>query len=118
MTSPRVEMRCADISNNPYLGGAVTLAAGLEGIRDKIDPGEPHLDNMYLKSEQQLEELGVKLLPRTLDEAVDALEADPLARKVLGDLMLDTYVSFKRGEWEAYHNHVSDWEIRRYLKFY
>jgi len=45
----RVELRAADISNNPYLGGALVLAAGLEGIQEKIDPGSPHTENMYLK---------------------------------------------------------------------
>lgn len=114
----RVELRAADISNNPYLGGALALAAGLEGIREKIDPGAPHTDNMYLKSEAELEQLGVGYLPRNLHEAIEAFAADPLAREVFGELMFETYVDFKRREWEAYHNHVSDWEVRRYLKFY
>jgi glutamine synthetase len=113
-----VELRAADISNNPYLGGALVLAAGLEGIREKIDPGAPHTDNMYLKSAEELASLGVSYLPRTLAEAVDAFEADPLAREVFGDLMANTYVQFKREEWESYMNHVSDWERDRYLKFY
>lgn len=114
----RVELRAADISNNPYLGGALTLAAGLEGIREKIDPGTPHTANMYLKSETELARLGVGYLPRTLEEAIEAFAADPLAREVFGDLMFETYVDFKRREWEQYHNHVSDWEVARYLKFY
>ena len=114
----RVELRAADISNNPYLGGALVLAAGLEGIRNKIDPGAPHTDNMYLKTTEELAGLGVSYLPRTLAEAIDAFEADPLSREVFGDLMADTYVQFKREEWESYMNHVSDWERDRYLKFY
>ena len=79
----RVELRAADISNNPYLGGALVLAAGLEGIQEKIDPGAPHTDNMYLKSEAELAELGVSYLPRTLEEAIEAFAADPLPRQVL-----------------------------------
>ena len=114
----RVELRAADISNNPYLGGALVLAAGLEGIREKIDPGAPHTDNMYLKTPEELASLGVSYLPRTLAEAVDAFEADPLSREVFGSLMADTFVQFKREEWESYMNHVSDWERERYLKFY
>ncbi|MGI9333181.1 MAG: type III glutamate--ammonia ligase [Gammaproteobacteria bacterium] len=114
----RVELRSSDIANNPYLGGAFALAAGLEGIRERIDPGEPHVDNMYLKSEQELKTMGVGYLPRTLLEAIDALQADPLAESVLGKLMLETYVEFKRNEWDSYHNHVSDWEVERYLRFY
>ena len=114
----RVELRAADIANNPYLGGAMVLAAGLEGIREKIDPGAPHTDNMYLKTNAQLAALGVNYLPRSLQEATDAFEADPLGRTVMGDLMFETFVKFKREEWESYHSHVSDWERRQYLKLW
>lgn len=117
-TTPRVELRSADIANNPYLGGALVLAAGLEGIREGLDPGDPHTDNMYLKSEQELEALGVGYLPRNLLEAVDALAADPLGRAVMGDTMFDAYLEFKRAEWNAYHDHVSDWEVQRYARFF
>ena len=94
------------------------LAAGLEGIEQGIDPGDPHLDNMYLKSDAELKALGVKRLPKTLDEAVDAFEADPLSEQVFGKTMRDTWVEFKRDEWLSYLNHVSDWEYNRYLKFF
>ena len=114
----RVELRAADIANNPYLGSALVLAAGLEGIREKIDPGAPHTDNMYLKTQAELDELGISVLPRTLGEAVDAFEADPLSRKVMGDAMFQTFIDYKRNEWNEYLNHVSDWEVKRYLKFY
>ena len=114
----RVELRAADITNNPYLGGALVLAAGLEGIRKKIDPGAPHTENMYLKSPQQLEKLKVSYLPRTLEEALDAFEKDPLTEEVFGSLMKKTYLEFKREEWESYINHVSDWETKKYMKFY
>jgi glutamine synthetase len=117
-TSPRVELRCADISNNPYLGGAMVLAAGLEGIREGLDPGDPHQDNMYLKTSAELEALNVGTLPRTLAEALDAFEADPLGREVMGDAMYEEFVRFKREEWEQYHNHVSDWERTRYANFF
>ena len=114
----RVELRAADISNNPYLGGAMVLAAGLEGIQEKIDPGAPYTENMYLKSEAELEQLGVSYLPRSLEEAVDAFEKDDLGRQVMGDLMAKTYADFKRAEWDEYLTHVSDWEVSRYLKLW
>lgn len=114
----RVECRAADISTNLYLGAALMLAAGLEGIRENLDPGEPHTENMYTYSLEELQNLGIDLLPRTLDEAIDALEADPLSQSVMGPLMFDAYVQYKRQEWQEYHNHVSDWEIKRYLKFF
>jgi len=94
----RVELRPADSACNPYLGAALTLAAGLEGIRERIDPGEPYRENMYRKSPEELEALGVKLLPRTLEEAVDAFEADPLTREVFGASMHKAWIDFKREE--------------------
>ena len=118
MAGGRIECRAADIACNPYLGAALVLAAGLEGIREGLDPGEPHRENMYLYSEEQLKTMGVSWLPRDLDEAIDAFEADPLSRAVFGDLMFKTFVDFKRQEWREYHNHVSDWERKRYLKFF
>ncbi|MEM7195849.1 MAG: type III glutamate--ammonia ligase [Pseudomonadota bacterium] len=114
----RVELRSADSACNPYLGIAMMIAAGLEGIREKTDPGEPHRENLYTKSEAQRKRLGVKWLPRTLDEAVDAFEQDPLSRKVFGDAMYESWIEFKREEWLSYINHVSDWERDRYLKFF
>ncbi len=114
----RVELRAADSANNPYLGAAMVLSAGLEGIREGLDPGDPHTENMYNKIPEELEELGIALLPRTLEEAIDAFETDPFSRAVMGDEMFKAYAAFRREEWEAYHNHVSDWERDRYLNFF
>lgn len=114
----RVECRAADISNNPYLGAALILAAGLEGIREDLDPGEPHTENMYTHSDEELEKMGIQCLPRNLGEAIAAFSADKLSEKVMGSLMYQTYIDFKSQEWNDYHNHVSDWELQRYLKFF
>lgn len=114
----RVECRAADIACNPYLGTAMILAAGLEGIRAGLDPGEPHTENMYECSLDQLQKMGIDFLPRTLGEAIAAFADDPLSEKVMGPLMCKTYTNFKAQEWEEYHTHVSDWEIQRYLKFF
>jgi len=114
----RVELRLVDPMCNPYLGAAMVFAAGLEGIREGLDPGAPHLDNMYVKDEAELERLGVRKLPRTLGEALDAFEADPLSRKVFGERMFGAWRDFKRREWLTYLNHVSDWERERYLHFF
>ena len=114
----RVECRAADISSNLYLGAAMILAAGLAGIREGLDPGEPHTENMYTYSPEELKEKGIWTLPRTLGEAVEAFAADPLSEAVMGPLMYQTFINFKTQEWQEYHNHVSDWEIQRYLKFF
>lgn len=114
----RVECRAADIATNLYLGAAMILAAGLEGIREGLDPGEPHTENMYTYSLEELAEMGIELLPRNLNDAIAAFAADPLSQSVMGPLMYQTYVDFKQQEWDEYHTHISDWEIQRYLKFF
>jgi glutamine synthetase len=114
----RVECRAADISTNPYLGAAMLLAAGLEGIREGLDPGEPHTENMYKSSLDELAKMEIEFLPRNLQEAIAAFSADSLSEKVMGSLMYQTYIDFKSQEWNEYHNHVSDWELQRYLKFF
>ncbi len=112
----RVELRLPDAACNPYLGLAMTIAAGLEGVRDKLDPGEPHNENMYLRTQSQLTDLGVSLLPRSLGQALDAFEADPLGKAVMGEKMAAAWLGYKREEWHAYSVHVTDWEKSRYLK--
>jgi glutamine synthetase len=114
----RVECRAADISTNPYLGAAMILAAGLEGIREGLDPGEPHTENMYEYSPAEIDAQGIQVLPRSLGEAIAAFAKDPLSQKVMGSLMYQTYIDFKSQEWESYQGHVSDWELNRYLKFF
>ena len=96
----------------------MVLRAGLEGIREDLDPGDPHTENMYTKSDAELDAMGIKRLPRNLEEAIEAFEADPLSKEVMGEAMFAAYAAFRREEWEAYHNHVSDWERDRYLKFF
>jgi glutamine synthetase len=118
MGGGRVECRAPDIACNLYLAAAMMLTAGLEGIREALDPGAPHMENMYEYSEADLERLGIQVLPRTLLEAVEAFAADPLSREVFGELMFKTFVDFKRREWADYHNHVSDWELKRYLAMF
>jgi glutamine synthetase len=114
----RVELRAADSACNPYLAAAMVLAAGLEGIEQNLDPGDPHIENMYLKTPEQLAEMGIRMLPATLAEAVDAFAADELTEKTFGPVMHKAWVDYKREEWRQYINYVSDWEKQRYLKFF
>ena len=58
------------------------------------------------------------LLPRTLGDAIDCFEADPLTREVFGGDLHQAYIDFKRAEWEDYHNTVGPWEWDRYLTLY
>jgi glutamine synthetase len=114
MGGGRCESRNADGSLNPYLAATLALAAGLEGVREKIDPGHPNDDNLYEISEEERSARGIEFLPQTLDEAVDAFAADPLVEKVLGKELRDEFVRYKRDEWREYHLSISPWEIERY----
>lgn len=114
----RMELRAADSACNPYLGAALVLAAGLEGIEQGLESGEPNRENMYLKSPEELRRLGVKMLPRTLGDALEAFREDPLAAKVFGEAMSRSWLAHKDREWLSYQNHVGEWERERYLRMY
>ena len=118
MGGGRCESRNADSACNPYLAAALVLAAGLEGVREKLNPGEPHHENLYELSPAELEKIGVQELPRTLGEAVDAFAADPFIEKILGPELRNEFIKYKRAEWEEYHQSVSQWEIDRYARLF
>ena len=118
LTSPRVESRAVDATCNAYLAAAAYLQAGLDGIENEIDPGDPIRLNMYLQDDEQLRELGVDTLPRTLLEAIEAFDADPSMEKTFGPELKRAYVELKSSEWWDYHNEVSPWEVDRYLTFF
>jgi glutamine synthetase len=114
----RVEVRMGDSGMNPYLAQAAVIAAGLDGIDRKLDPGEPHNVNFYALSRREVVERGIEFLPQSLCEAINELEASDLFRETLGAEFIDEFVTLKRTEWEEYHRHVSDWETNRYLAFF
>jgi glutamine synthetase len=110
----RCESRNADGAVNPYLAAALALAAGLEGIREGIDPGVPNEDNLYDLTDAQRQERGIEFLPQTLQEAIQAFAADPMVERTLGKGLRDEFIKYKTEEWETYHLSVSQWEVERY----
>jgi glutamine synthetase len=114
MGGGRCESRIADGAVNPYLAATLALAAGLEGIRDGIDPGDPQEDNLYAISEAQRAARGIEFLPNTLQAAVATFAADPLVEETLGRALRDEFIRYKTEEWEAYHQSISAWEVERY----
>ncbi len=118
MGGGRCESRNADASCNPYLAAALVLAAGLEGIREGLDPGPAQEDNLYELSGNELAQRGIKELPRTLKEAIEAFAADPFVEEVLGKGLRDEFINYKMAEWEEYHLTVSDWEVKRYARLF
>lgn len=118
MGGGRCESRNADSACNPYLAATLALAAGLEGIREKLDPGAPQEDNLYELSPAEFAKRGIQELPRTLDEAVQAFAADPFVTRVLGQGLRDEFIAYKAEEWRQYHQQVSAWEIDRYARMF
>ena len=114
----RIELRLPDGSCNPYLATAAIMAAGIDGIDRKLDPGTPNNHNMYEYSQAQLKELKIDLLPQNLAEALNALEADKLICEAIGPKLSQEFLSLKRMEWIEYSRHVSEWEQSRYLEFF
>ncbi len=114
----RIELRLPDGAMNPYLTTAAVLAAGMDGVARKLDPGKPLNENMYELSAADLKRRGIGLLPQNLLEAVEALEADEVVKGALGPELAAEFIALKRAEWIEYKRHVSDWETRRYLEFF
>ncbi|MGH3006865.1 MAG: type III glutamate--ammonia ligase, partial [Gaiellaceae bacterium] len=115
----RVEDRTIDGACNPYLAAAVVLAAGLDGIENGLDPGDPNSDNLYAVPYDELRGRGLETLPANLLDATEELERDDVLRTALGrgrdEDYIDYYVRVKREEWSRYHEQVTPWEIQEYL---
>lgn len=114
----RAELRCPDPACNPYLALAVTLKAGLDGIRRKLDPGDPVNLNIYHLTEEERKHYGIRSLPANLSEALDELEADDVIKSALGEHIYDRFMTAKRIEWDEYRQQVHRWELEQYLGVY
>ena len=113
-----IENRAADMCMNVYLGLAMTLKAAVKGVINKIDPGPATDRDLYQMTEAEFEEAGIRLLPRNLSAATEALGKDELAAEVMGEGMRKSYIAYKIDEWERYHQSVTDWEVQEYLRLY
>lgn len=113
--STRLEFRSPDPSCSPYLGFAAVLAAGLDGVKRKIDPGDPVDLNIYDLSDAERERLGIQTLPSNLREALDYLEEDKVIRDALGEHVFANFSRLGSLEWKMYNNHVHPWEVERYI---
>ena len=114
----RFEWRLPDASANPYLATAALIAAGLDGIERKLDPGEACTDDLFALSLDAIHARGIGVLPQSLGEAVDALERDSVVRAALGETLAEQFIQLKRLEWTEYARHVSAWEMQRYATLF
>lgn len=116
MSRPCVENRAVDMSVNAHLAAALSLAAGLEGIRQKLDPGEPLNSNLYTLSKADAQKRRVTRLPATLLDAVRAFEEDELVAETFGDLQT-IYAEQKMKEWSRGFYRVTDDEREDWLTY-
>lgn len=114
--STRLELRSPDPSCNPYLSFAVTLKAGLDGIKNKITPPDSIAKNIYHMTEEERQAEGIQSLPGSLEDALEEMVRDPLMREALGDHVFEHFYEAKRIEWDVYRTQVHKWELDQYLR--
>jgi glutamine synthetase len=111
----RIELRCPDPTCNPYLAFAVMLKAGLDGIKNDLQPPEPVEENIYELDSESLVSKNIDLLPTSLAEALDALKKDKILQETLGKHLFERYIDVKTKEWDEFKKQVTNWEIETYL---
>jgi glutamine synthetase len=116
--SINLEFKPADHSGNPYLAIGALLAAGLDGIDKKIDPGEPQeIDPGNYSDEERLKR-GIRRLPTSLDEALDELEHDDVLKEALGPLLATSYIAVKRNETAFFKEKTPEEEAQQHFYKY
>jgi glutamine synthetase len=103
----RVEHRFAGADVNPYLAAAALVAAGLDGIERRLDPGPAFVGNAYASDD-------LPAAPRSLGEALEAFDANGFVSSAMGKDVVAHYVPLARADWDAYTKAaVTDWEVDR-----
>jgi len=113
----RVEFRSADPSCNPYLAFSCILMAGLDGVKKKIDPGDPVDEDVYKLTPERRRALGIGELPTTLKEALEEMKSDEVIHRTLGSHIFDSFIEYKMNDWNQYCLYVTPWEIMKYLDY-
>ncbi|QSQ08840.1 Glutamine synthetase [Koleobacter methoxysyntrophicus] len=114
----RIELRSPDPSANPYFALAVMLKSGLDGIKNKIDPGPQTFNNIYEMTEKERIEAGIESLPGSLKEALEYMAKDDLIKETLGEHAYQHFVRAKLIEWDIYRIQVHQWELDQYLEIF
>jgi glutamine synthetase len=113
--STNAELKASDSSANPYLALGGMLAAGLDGVRRQLGPGEPTLIDPANFSDDERDERGIGRFPTTLREALDNLEADRVLTDALGPLLTRAFLAVKRSEWDAFSKEDEAFEVRHHF---
>lgn len=115
--SKRVEFRSADPSCNPYLAFACIMMAGLDGVKKKMDPGDPVDEDVYELTAERRRALGIDELPTTLKDALECMKSDEVIHRTLGSHIFDAFIEYKTNDWNQYCLYVTPWEIMKYLDY-
>ncbi|MFC7320534.1 type I glutamate--ammonia ligase [Halobacillus campisalis] len=116
--STRIEVRSVDPAANPYMAMAVLLAAGLDGVENKLEAPAPVDRNIYVMNKKEREAHGVQDLPATLYDALVELEKDEIMVQALGEHLFEHFVEAKEIEWDMFRTQVHPWEREQYLQTY
>jgi glutamine synthetase len=122
----RIEYRHPDPSCNPYLAAVCMIKAGMNGVKEKIEPPRPHSDNIYNLTKNEIEKLNIEMLPEHLGQAVDYFVKDSVLTEALGSYISKNLVHLKTKEFEDYMSFtgqiwaksrpkITSWELDRYL---
>ena len=116
--TPHIEFRVPDPACNPYVAFTCLLAAGLDGIQHKIEPGDPIPEEVSRWSSADRAKKGIRPLPKSLYEAIEEFRGDEVLKRALGGAFFDEYVKIKLGEWDEYSSLVTPWEIQHLIDYH
>lgn len=116
--STRVEVRSVDPSANPYMALSVLLAAGLSGIKNKLQPPTGVDCNVYEMGKKERQENGIVELPATLKDALEELKKDKVIQEALGEHIVTNFLESKEIEWDMFRTQVHPWEREQYMQMF
>jgi glutamine synthetase len=111
----RIEFRSPDPACNPYLCFSVMLAAGLDGIKNNLQPPAPIEENVYEMGAEERKEHNIGTLPGSLAESIQLAEGSKLVREALGEHVFHYFIENKKKEWDEYRTQVTEYELKRYM---
>lgn len=114
-SSTRIEYRAPDPACNPYLAFSVILAAGMKGVEEGYELPPPASANVFEMTPQERAADGIRSLPQSLSDALDAMENSELVAEALGEHIFEWFLRNKRVEWLDYKSQISQFELNRYL---
>ena len=114
-SSARFELRCPDVSANPYLAFSAVLMSGMDGINNNLKPPKPVEENLYKIDPDILEKNHIDILPGSLYEAIEEFKKSRLMEETFGKRLFDKYIETKINEWNRFKVQVTKWELNQYF---